>query len=196
MGRNVTVGVAGATGSLGREVLRLLDEAPWRPDQVQAFARASTTADFVEYGEQRLTVDALEHFDPAQLDLLIVATPAEAATAAIDAAVAADVPVVDLSGSQLEDLGVPVLRVQAAAEGWPPKPRRGRLEQEFLDPLFLALTRELAPPLGDGENEVATEILRGLFAHRKLGRNNHSHEDDLWKERAGQLRTTQLLPTV
>ncbi len=109
MGRNVTVGVAGATGALGREVLRLLDEAPWRPDHVQAFARASTTVDFVEYGEERLTVDALEHFDPAQLDLLIIATPAEAAPAAIDAAVAADVPVVDLSGSQLEDLAVPLV---------------------------------------------------------------------------------------
>lgn len=31
---------------------------------------------------------------------------------------------------------------------------------------------------------IKFEILRGLVTHDKMGQNNHSHEDDLWKSRA------------
>jgi aspartate-semialdehyde dehydrogenase len=51
MGTDVRVAVAGATGALGAEIIKVLDAASWRPAQLVALARASTTTSHVEYGD-------------------------------------------------------------------------------------------------------------------------------------------------
>ncbi len=109
MSKNLRIGLAGATGALGKEVLTVLDAAPWRPDRVVPLAGASTTTPFVSYGDEQVTVDELGREDFAGLDALIVALPRAIAGEWVEAAAAAGVPVIDLSGSQLEALDVPLV---------------------------------------------------------------------------------------
>lgn len=103
------VGVAGATGALGGKVLAVLDAAPWRPSTVVPLASPGTHVPFVSWGDGQVAVDDARHADVAAMDLLIVATPEAVGRDLVARAVAAEVPVVDLSGSQREDLAVPLV---------------------------------------------------------------------------------------
>jgi aspartate-semialdehyde dehydrogenase len=113
MSSEIRVGIAGATGALGKEILTVLDEAPWRPAQVIALASPATTVNFVEYGEQRIAVDDLQHVDLAELDLFINALPGEIGAEWTDKAVKLGIPVVDatgrLSGVESIPLSIPWL---------------------------------------------------------------------------------------
>jgi aspartate-semialdehyde dehydrogenase len=109
MGSDVRVGVVGATGALGSEILKVLDKAPWRPDEVVALARASTSVSHVPYGDGQLVVDDVEHEVLEELDLVILALPAGDARPYGEAAVGAGVPVVDASGVFVADGDVPLV---------------------------------------------------------------------------------------
>ncbi len=93
------VGVAGATGALGGEIMRVLDKAPWRPKTVVPMASARTHIPAVEYGDVRVTVEDLEFEEIGELDGLIIALPAATARAVVERAVADGVPVVDCASS-------------------------------------------------------------------------------------------------
>lgn len=103
------VGLAGATGAVGQEILRLLDKAPWRPDVVVPLASSRTTVSHVEYGEERLPVDDLADQAMDELDVLILAVPPEVAREAGARALADGTLVVDVSGTFVEDGDVPVV---------------------------------------------------------------------------------------
>lgn len=103
------IGIAGATGALGREIVSTLDQAPWRPDTIVPMARASSEVTHVEYGGSDVAVDDLAHLVVDELDALIVALPRAAAAPVVDAAAQAGVPVVDCSASALHDMGVPLV---------------------------------------------------------------------------------------
>ncbi|MBX2803801.1 MAG: hypothetical protein KTR31_39360 [Myxococcales bacterium] len=109
MASDLRVGVAGATGALGVEILGVLNRARWRPDTVLAFARASTTTSHVEYGDDRLAVDDVEEMDPDALDALILALPYEAARDVGQRALRAGLAVVDASGALAVDADLPVV---------------------------------------------------------------------------------------
>ena len=91
------IGVAGATGSLGSEILRVLDKAPWRPKVVVPMASARSHTPSVEYGDSRVTVEDLALEELGELDGLIVAVPAAIARPVVERAIAEGVPVVDCS---------------------------------------------------------------------------------------------------
>ena len=114
---DLRIGVAGATGALGGEVLKVLYDAPWRPGEVVPLARASTSVPMVEYGTSSVAVDDLAHESLDGMDGLILAVPLDAAEPVVEQAVRAGVPVVDCSGSQLHDLegplGVPWVNPEA-----------------------------------------------------------------------------------
>jgi hypothetical protein len=62
------------------------------------------------------------------------------------------------------------------------------MDSEFQNSLIeqiCACLDDFAPePEGEDEDDALKfEILRGLATHSKMGENNHSHEDDLWKQR-------------
>ena len=103
MSNSLRIGVVGATGAIGKELLNVLDRAPWRPNQVSAFASRATKTPFVSYGEDNIPVDDFSAGAIGDLDLLFVATPRD--TVASIAAVAAEegVPVVDCSGVLADD---------------------------------------------------------------------------------------------
>lgn len=108
MSRDARIGIAGATGALGKEIISVLDQAPWRPDTVVPLARATTKEPFAAYGDAQIAVDDLKTEGLEGLDALIVALPREAAGPVVDAAANAGVAVVDCTGSQLDQLDVPL----------------------------------------------------------------------------------------
>jgi hypothetical protein len=99
----------------------------------------------------------------------------------------------------LEELGVPVLRPSPNADGWPSRPKA--FDKAFQDTLLHRLVDAIrsafeltAPPppepsASDYEEALIEDLLRGLISHHKMGRNNHSHEDDFWKDRGREMRS-------
>ena len=53
------------------------------------------------------------------------------------------------------------------------------IRQQFGLPTTEAPEGVPSPP--DPDAEVMFEMLRALATHHKMGENNHSHEDDLWR---------------
>lgn len=104
-----SIGVAGATGALGKEILTVLDKTPWRPERVAAFASARSTAPHVDYGDTHVPVDDLFGANFDDLDVLILAVPTEAAREAGERAVSDGVSVVDASGAFFDDHDVPLV---------------------------------------------------------------------------------------
>lgn len=109
MGTDLRVAVAGATGALGGEILKVLDGARWRPAHAVALARATTSTTHVDYGEERIPVDDLSDEALEGLDALFVAVPFAAAGRITDAAVRAGVTTVDCTGASAADPGVPLV---------------------------------------------------------------------------------------
>jgi aspartate-semialdehyde dehydrogenase len=106
---DLRIGVAGATGAVGKEVLTVLSGVSWRPRQVHAYAARSTATSHVEYGDQRLPVEVLDDEDLSELDVLVVATPRGTAAKAARQAVDDGVLVIDLAGVFEDDPDVPVV---------------------------------------------------------------------------------------
>ena len=102
---DIVVGIFGATGALGCEILKQLNKVSWRPTKIVPFASAATAVQFVEYGEEQVAVEDSRYLDMGNLDLLIVATPLDVAKPVVSEAVRYGLPVVDCSGSLGEEMG-------------------------------------------------------------------------------------------
>jgi hypothetical protein len=91
----------------------------------------------------------------------------------------------------LVDLGASILEPSPGDKPWPS--RSSRLDQKFQSELLDALTQSISEEfstqnLADShDHAVALELLRGLASHSKMGPNNHSHENDVWKSRGRHL---------
>jgi aspartate-semialdehyde dehydrogenase len=107
MSSSLSIAVAGSTGAVGQEVVKVLDQVRWRPETLLAAASSKTATPFVEYGEDRVAVEDAEHLDLGRADALIVATPVGCARALVERAVEEGVFVIDLSGAMAEDADVP-----------------------------------------------------------------------------------------
>ena len=114
------IGVAGATGALGGEVIKALESVPWELDELVPLARASSKTPFVTFRDSEIAVDALSDEDLGRLDLLVLALPGEAALEWGEKAVRAGTAVVDASGAlhnQAVPLGVPWVNPEALLQG-------------------------------------------------------------------------------
>jgi hypothetical protein len=90
----------------------------------------------------------------------------------------------------LKELGARVCRPQSGAPPWPA--RVVALDNQFQKALAVAVADSInstfpEEPISDVHREISMELLRGLASHSKMGPNNHSHEDDLWKSRGHNL---------
>ena len=83
----------------------------------------------------------------------------------------------------LEEFGAEVLRPAPGTDPWPPRPPR--MDQAFQEKLGKAIKTSLEARLPqrpqDEEDGIVETMLRALVTHSKMGEDNHSHEDDLWK---------------
>lgn len=120
MNERPRVGVAGATGAVGKELVAILDRVPWRPEELVALARLRSRETSLTWGEGRVGVDSLEDMDFSGLDLLFVALPRSEAPAVLRAAIEADVKVVDLSGMGSELYDAPLCVPWVNPEAWSP----------------------------------------------------------------------------
>lgn len=99
------------------------------------------------------------------------------------------VDLVEESLQILEGLGSKIYRTPPDETAWP-KPSRGQgMDNDFQKNLIAQVCKCLdncfpEDPVEDDIETIKFEVLRGLASHNKMGENNHSHEDDLWKERA------------
>jgi len=105
--RKLRVGVAGATGAVGRQLLDQLAEAGLPVGQVVPMASTACTVAQLEVGGRSVRVENCIPEQIRTLDLLFCAVPAKAAGPAIQAAREAGVPVIDLSGTLGPRQGVP-----------------------------------------------------------------------------------------
>ena len=100
---DVRVGIVGATGAVGKELLAVLNTSPWRPDTVAAFASRSTKTPYVSYGDDSIAVDDFDAGAAGSLDLLFLAVPRAAAADIARIAGEEGVAVVDCSGVLADD---------------------------------------------------------------------------------------------
>jgi aspartate-semialdehyde dehydrogenase len=138
-----TIGLAGATGALGKEILAVLDQAKWRPDRVIALASPRSEVPTVEYGPDSLQVDDLAGQNMEDLDALILAIPTEAAHEAGERAIGDGVAVVDCSGAFRDDADVPLVVPWVNPEALREPPARGVLS--LPGPAALLLASALGP---------------------------------------------------
>lgn len=91
----------------------------------------------------------------------------------------------------LAELGAGIIRMKQGTDGCPEL--RRRMDATFQEALAGVIVDRLTPLCVDRaeESTVAFELLRGLVSHDKMGPNNHSHEDDLWKNRGSDLQPSQ-----
>lgn len=90
----------------------------------------------------------------------------------------------------LQELGAKMCLAQAGIAPWPA--RVPVFDNSFQKELATALARLInstfpEDPISELHRGIAMELLRGLASHSKMGPNNHSHEDDLWKSRGHDL---------
>lgn len=96
----------------------------------------------------------------------------------------------------MAEMGTRVVRVRPDGTEWPNlKPPNGG--GNFVSDLSKAVSECIdhhfpqTAAAADKLEEVKEELLRGLMSHSKMGENNHSHEDDFWKQRGAGLTAGQ-----
>ena len=105
----VRIGVVGARGVVGRELLRLLEQAGVPAERIACFARDPQPGDVVVLGPRSLPLAALSDADWQALDLVFFAAPSEVASRWAPRAVEAGALVVDASSAFRKDERVPLV---------------------------------------------------------------------------------------
>ncbi len=103
--------VAGATGSVGREVLAILADREFPADEIAVLASSRSQGEVVDYGDsgRKLKVQNIENFDPAGWDMAIFAIGSEATKLHAPRFAAAGCTVIDNSSLYRMDPDVPLI---------------------------------------------------------------------------------------
>jgi len=113
--RALRVAVAGATGSLGAELLATLDARRFPVAELVPIATERSAGDAIEFqgGVSDIATDAAR---VARCDLAFVCAPPPASLELVRAALRAEVPCIDLSGGLAGQDGVPLLVADAGVD--------------------------------------------------------------------------------
>ena len=105
------VAVAGATGSVGREIVNILAERQFPADEIAVLATARSQGNEIEYGDtgRMLKVQNIEHFDPAGWDMALFAIGSEGSKLHAPRFAAAGCTVIDNSSLYRMDPDVPLI---------------------------------------------------------------------------------------
>ncbi|MEE8371047.1 MAG: aspartate-semialdehyde dehydrogenase [Sphingomonadales bacterium] len=111
------VAVAGATGSVGREILNILAERGFPLDEVVPLASRQSIGQEVGYGDEKtVKIKALENFNFKTVDLALFAVSAELAAKYVPIATKAGVVVIDNSSRYRLDADVPLVVPEVNAD--------------------------------------------------------------------------------
>jgi aspartate-semialdehyde dehydrogenase len=110
--------VAGATGSVGREMLNILAEREFPVDDLAVLASSRSQGDEIEFGEtgRKLKVQNIEHFDPAGWDIALFAIGSEATKVHAPRFAQAGCTVIDNSSLYRMDPDVPLIVPEVNAQ--------------------------------------------------------------------------------
>lgn len=111
------VAVAGATGSVGREILNILAERGFPLDEVVPLASRQSIGQEVGFGDEKtLKIKALEDFNFKAVDLALFAVSAELAAKYVPLATGAGTVVIDNSARYRLDADVPLVVPEVNAD--------------------------------------------------------------------------------
>ncbi len=111
-----SVAVAGATGNVGREMLKILAERSFPADEVIALASRRSLGTEVSYGDRTLKVKALEHFDFSGVDICLMSAGGTVSREWSPRIVAAGAVVIDNSSAWRYDSDVPLIVPEVNAD--------------------------------------------------------------------------------
>jgi aspartate-semialdehyde dehydrogenase len=103
------VGVVGATGNVGREMLAILAERTFPADEVVALASRRSLGVEVSFGDQVLKIKALEHCDFSDVDICLMSAGSAVAKEWAPKIAAAGAVVIDNSSCWRYDSDVPLI---------------------------------------------------------------------------------------
>lgn len=103
--------IAGATGNVGREIIRLLEQSPHESFHAAPLLIASdaSAAEEIPFGENTIEVKTFDEADFKNIDVMIFATSKEISQKHIPQMLEKNIQVIDLSGAYRSDENVPVL---------------------------------------------------------------------------------------
>jgi aspartate-semialdehyde dehydrogenase len=107
--QGLQVGVAGATGLVGREFLELLERRAFPIERLRLFASARSAGQRMGFRGAEIAVEELERADPAGLDLVLFSAGKTVAREQAPRFAAAGALVVDNSSAFREDPAVPLV---------------------------------------------------------------------------------------
>jgi len=107
--RKLRIGVAGATGAVGREIVALLNKIDLPIGQVVPMASPASKTHTLEVGAKNERVENMLPELVATCDLMFFAIPSDVATEPIQQAMDEGVPVIDLTGTLGPKQGVPLV---------------------------------------------------------------------------------------
>ncbi|HZD26416.1 MAG TPA: aspartate-semialdehyde dehydrogenase, partial [Alphaproteobacteria bacterium] len=110
------VAVVGATGNVGREMLNILDERTFPVDELIPLASTRSVGSEVAFGDRRLKVKALEHFDFSQADIALFSAGGNVAREWAPKAAAKGCVVIDNSSAWRMDPDVPLVVPEVNAD--------------------------------------------------------------------------------
>ena len=112
------IAVAGATGSVGREMVNILAEREFPADEIAVLASSRSQGDEIEYGDtgRMLKVQNIEHFDPAGWDMALFAIGSEATKVHGPRFAQAGCTVIDNSSLYRMDPDVPLIVPEVNAD--------------------------------------------------------------------------------
>ncbi|MCP5042140.1 MAG: hypothetical protein GY944_14005 [bacterium] len=106
-GQGLRIGIAGASGSLGREVLSVLSDRRFPAAEIKVFATDRSVGEEVEFAGEPLAVEAAPK-TLRGLDLLLICTPPGPARDLAREALRSEVPCIDCSGAMAASPEVPL----------------------------------------------------------------------------------------
>lgn len=107
--RKLRIGVAGATGAVGREIVAMLGQVDLPVGQIVPMASPACKTHTIEVGGKNVLVENLLPELVNTCDLVFFAVPPSVASEHVHAAMEAGVPLVDLTGSVGPAQGVPAV---------------------------------------------------------------------------------------
>ena len=103
------IAIVGATGSVGREMLNILDERKFPVDEVIALASSNSKGNTVQFGNKELTVEDLSEFDFSKADIALFSAGGEISGEFVPKATEKNCIVIDNSSRFRMDSDVPLI---------------------------------------------------------------------------------------
>ena len=110
------IAVIGATGNVGHEMLDILDERGFPADEVAAIASRRSQGTEVSFGDRVLKVQALEHYDFAGTDLVLISAGGAVSKEWSPRIAAKGAVVIDNSSAWRYDSDVPLIVPEVNAD--------------------------------------------------------------------------------